>query len=68
MVVYKGRERADDVEIRGPNKRGKKKSGLNLNEWSYLMSPTPIAPTSNKFEPNLTVGTNYSYTSFTKDK
>lgn len=62
MVVWEGRDRATDVEIR----RGKKRP--KGEEWDYLMSPTPISPTSRTFEPNLTVETNYSYNSFTKDK
>lgn len=29
--------------------------------WDMLMSPTPISPTSQKFEPTLSTGLNYSY-------
>lgn len=62
MVLWRDRERARDIEIRG--KRKKKRDAV----WDMLMSPVPISPTSQKFEPNLTVGTNYSYTSFTKEE
>lgn len=63
MVVWENRTRATDVED-----RRKKVYGESLDEWDMLMSPTPISPTSQKFEPSLTVGMNYSYNSFTKKK
>lgn len=73
-MKVKGRAESSNIEDISTNdklasavlssmKNERKKASGSMNAWDYLMSPTPISSSSNKFQSKMKTGKGYSYQS-----